>query len=93
MFSSVSASLLTKTRPSSLTRSTTCCGAWSGGGGGVTSVFSSGTRTTISFSISGVSTMKMISSTSTMSTSGVMLMSLRGPLPVPTSAPMATSSP
>ena len=53
---------------------------------GVSSV--SGTRTEISFSISGVSTMKMMSSTSTMSTSGVMLMSERGPFDVPTAAPM-----
>src|ERR1700674_5078558 len=64
----------------------------SGGGGGTGSVCSSGTRTAISFSISGVSTMKMMSSTSTMSTSGVMLMSERGPFPTPTAPAMVRPS-
>src|SRR5579859_1731238 len=74
--------------PASSTLNTTCVRS---GGGGSTIWFgscSSGTRTPISFSISGVSTMKMMRSTSTTSTSGVMLMSERGPFLAPTSMPM-----
>src|SRR5947207_115918 len=74
--------------PASSTLNTTC--VRSGGGGSFISSggVSSGTRTPISFSISGVSTMKMIRSTSTTSTSGVMLMSERGPFLAPTSMPI-----
>src|SRR5437868_13359833 len=66
----------------------------SGGGGGTTSFGSgsSGTRTASSFSMSGVSTMKMMSKTSTTSTRGVMLMSERGPFLVPTSIPISGPS-
>ena len=89
MLPSFSVSELRWKLPASSTLKTT----WvrSGGGGSVSCSggMSSGTRTPISFSISGVSTMKMMSSTSTTSTSGVMLMSdLMAPL-APVSIPMA----
>src|SRR5438552_3320613 len=87
-FASVSVSLLMWKFPASSTLNTTC--VRSGGGGSViwSGGMSSGTRTPISFSISGVSTMKMMSSTSTTSTSGVMLMSERTPPLLPTSIPI-----
>ena len=58
--------------------SSTLTTIWFGSGSGMTSVSSSGTRTWMSFSKSGVTTMKMMSSTSTTSTRGVTLMSELG---------------
>src|SRR5207248_9827521 len=87
--SSVRASLLTWKRPASSTLKMNWVRSGGGGWASSSGVGSSGTRTASSFSMSGVSTMKMMSSTRTMSTSGVMLMSERGPFFAPTSMPIA----
>src|SRR5438270_506392 len=91
-FSSVSVSLFTWKSPASSTLKRIC--KRSGGGGSTACVWSgsSGTRTAISFSSRGVSTMQMMRSTSTTSTSGVMLMSERTPLFAPMSIAMSSCS-
>src|ERR1700758_3610001 len=92
MFASLTSSLLMWKSPLSSTLKTICVRSGGGGSFCISGGVSSGTRTPISFSISGVSTMKMISSTSTTTTSGVMLMSERGPFLAPTSIPMLLRS-
>src|SRR5436309_1119075 len=74
--------------PASSTFSTTCVRSGGGGSFCISGGVSSGTRTPSSFSIRGVSTMKMMSSTRTTSTSGVMLMSERTPPLLSTSIPI-----